>query len=205
MGKRIETLDNLSNDAAEMLQVPYIVEFTLQGTSSMLFHKWSNEDVEEKSKAAKNSKTKKTDNLEAYIYRNNKGEICLPGEYVRQAIIHAAKYRQDPRSPRKSAMDLFKAGVVSLTELSSLGSKDWDYLDKRRVVIQRSAITRSRPAFSTGWKATFQLQVLLPEYIDADFLHDVLTQAGRLVGIGDFRPTYGRFSVVKYEVLKLAA
>ena len=205
MAKKIETLENVSNDAAEMLQMPYIVEFTLQGTSSMLFHKWSNEDVEEKSKAAKNSKTKKTDNLEAYIYRDSKRNICLPGEYVRQAIIHAAKYRQDPRSPRKSAMDLFKAGVVSLTELASLGSKDWDYLDKRRVVIQRNAITRSRPAFSTGWKATFQLQVLLPEYIDSDFLQDVLTQAGRLVGIGDFRPTYGRFSVVKYEVLKLAA
>jgi hypothetical protein len=205
MAKKIETLNDVSNDAAEMLQMPYIVEFTLQGTSSMLFHKWSNEDVEEKSKAAKNSKAKKTDNLEAYVYRNSKGEICLPGEYVRQAMIHAAKYRQDPRSPRKSAMDLFKAGVVSLTELASLGSKDWDYLDKRRVVIQRSAVTRSRPAFSTGWKAKFQLQVLLPEYIDSDFLQDVLTQAGRLVGIGDFRPTYGRFSVVKYEVLKLAA
>lgn len=115
----------------------------------------------------------------------------------------AAKFRQDPRSPRKSAMDLFKAGVVTLTELASLGSKDWDYLDARRVMVQRSAVTRQRPAFNKGWSAEFELQVLVPEYIDSQMLHDVAVQAGRLVGIGDFRPTYGRFQVTSWQVAAL--
>jgi hypothetical protein len=203
MGKKKDNLSEVTNDAESSFMAPYIAEFTIKGTAALLFHRWSNEEVEAKSKAAKGSATKKTDNLESYIYQNEVGEICLPGEYVRQALIHAAKYRQDPRSPRKSAMDLFKAGVVSLTELASLGVDEWDYLDKRRVVIQRSAITRTRPAMLPGWEATFQFQVLLPEYIDSAMLQDVLVQAGRLVGVGDFRPTYGRFSVNKFEVLQL--
>lgn len=191
--------ESLSNDGAEDIFAPYVVRFTVEGTSALIFHRWSDEAVAEKAKAAKNSKAKKTDNVESYVYRDEKGEVCLPGEYVRQSMIYAAKFRQDPRSPRKSAMDLYKAGIASLTELATLGKKDWDYLDQRRVVVQRSAITRVRPAFLPGWRAEFEFQVLLPEYIIAPDFLEVLNQAGRIIGVGDFRPTYGRFQVVKFE------
>lgn len=180
---------------------PYTVLVSVQGTSDLLCHRWNCEAVDAKAAAPKGSKAKKRDDLESYIYRNENGEICLPGEYLRQAIIGAAKYRQDPRSPRKSAMDLFKAGVIVETQLASLGTKDWNYIDTRRVTVQRNGVNRSRPAFHAGWRAEFTLTVLLPEYINKEALLDVLGQAGRLVGLADFRPTYGRFAVVAFEVL----
>jgi hypothetical protein len=125
----------------------------------------------------------------------------LPGEYLRCSIINAARFRQDPRSPRKSAMDLFKAAVVSMTELADLNTKSWDYLDKRRCMVQRSGVTRERPALNPGWKATIDLMVLLGEYVSPDLLREVINDAGRLVGVGDFRPTFGRFAISKFEVL----
>jgi hypothetical protein len=157
--------------------------------------------VEAKSKAAKNSTAKKTDDIESYVYRDDRGHLSIPGEYFRQAIIHAAKFRQDPRSPRKSAMDLYKAGVLNLTLLCDLGYKDWDYLDRRRVVIQRNGVTRIRPAMKTGWNAEFDLLVNTPEYIEPHILVEVVSQAGRLVGVGDFRPTFGRFTIKTWKVL----
>lgn len=180
---------------------PYAVALTITGSSDLLFHRWNCEAVDAKAKAAKNSKSKKSDDVESYLWRNDAGELCIPGEYLRQSIIMAAKFRQDPRSPRKSAMDLFKAGVVTLTNLSSLGVRDSDYLDTRRVMVQRAGINRTRPAMRIGWKAGFELQILTPEYIDQHFLQDVIQMAGRLVGIGDFRPTFGRFNVTAFEVL----
>ena len=171
----------------------------MEGTAPLLFHAWNVEAVREKAGAAKGSKSKKEDNVESYVYRDERKHICLPGEYFRQSIIHAAKYVQDPRSPRKSAMDLFKAGLLVLTEYASLGKTDWDYLDQRRVVIQRNGVNRIRPAFHKGWRATFELQVILPEYITRDVLGAAITNAGRLVGVGDFRPTYGRFQVVTFR------
>lgn len=193
--------NQVSNDAESYFMAPYRVEVTIEGTADFLFHRWSTDDVEAKSTAAKGSKAKKTDNLESYVYRTKSGELSIPGEYLRQAIIGAAKFLQDPRSPRKSAMDLFKAGVVSLTDVASLGKKKWDYEDRRRVQIQRNGVTRTRPAMQAGWKVTFLLQVLVPEYIDSSLLNSAIAQAGRLVGIGDFRPTFGRFAVTKFEVL----
>jgi len=180
---------------------PYRFEVELTGDADMLFHRWNCEAVEAKAKAAKGSAAKKTDDVESYVYRDDTGSLCVPGEYVRQSIIGAAKYRQDPRSPRKSAQDLVKAAVISLTDLASLGVTEWDYEHRCRVQVQRSGITRVRPALKKGWKATFLFMVNLPEYVSPDFVHGLLVDAGRLVGIADFRPTYGRFRVTRFEVL----
>jgi hypothetical protein len=178
---------------------PYAVAVTVRGAADFLFHRWNAEAVDEKAKAAKNSKGKKTDDVESYVYRTEDGQLAIPGEYLRGSIINAAKFRQDPRSPRKSAMDLFKAAIVVTTPLATLGVKDWDYLDKRRVMIQRSGINRVRPAMRAGWSATFDLLVMLPEYVDQNALRETIESAGRLIGIGDFRPTFGRFGIIKFE------
>ena len=201
-----------SNDGAVgvLTAAPYTCSVTIEGTTAILFHRWSCEDVAEKAAAAKGSKMKKTDNVESYVYRDGKGVICLPGVYLLGALTDprngAAKYRQDPRSPRKSALDLYRAGVAILTELAPVTrvaggtAKTWDYLDQRRVTVQRAGITRVRPAFLAGWKATFEVMVTTPEYIEPAALNSALVDAGRLVGVGDFRPTYGRFNIVHFEV-----
>jgi len=190
-------------DASIAMQQPYRCQVTIEGTAPILFHGWNVESVEGKARAKKGSEEKKTDDVDSYVFRDEKGMLCIPGEYLRGAVVNAAKFQQDPRSPRKSAMDLYKAGIVSLTILASLGAKDWDYMDKRRVCIQKgTAVTRSRPAMNPGWKATFVLMVLLPEYIKPQTLNTMIQNAGKLIGLADFRPTFGRFNVTSFEVLE---
>jgi len=192
----------VTNGAAETiaLSLPYRVEVTIRGEADILFHRWNCEAVEAKAKAAKGSAAKKTDDIESYVYRNDEGQLCLPGEYLRQSVIGAAKFRQDPRSPRKSAQDLIKAAVVSLTPLASLGVTEWDYEHRCRVQVQRNGVTRVRPAMRAGWQASFVFMVNLPEYVSQELLLGLLTDAGRLIGVGDFRPTYGRFQVTGFQV-----
>jgi len=182
--------------------MPYRVSATITGTADLMMHRYNPEAVAAKSAAAKNSKAKKSDDVESYVYRNPDGELCVPGVAFHSAIYTAAKSRQDPRSPRKSAMDLYKAGVVVETQLASMGVSTWDYLDTRRVVVQRNAVSRVRPAMLAGWQATFFVTVITPEYIDPGQLHEVMAMAGRLIGVGDFRPTFGRFNVSNFEVLE---
>lgn len=202
MKNNLKVVSEVTNGGKKAIEdgLPYAVNVSVQGASDLLFHRWNCESVDAKSKAAKNSKAKKEDDVESYVWRDTDGELCIPGEYFRQSIIHAAKFRQDPRSPRKSAMDLFKAGIVSLTILAPLGVKEWDYLDTRRVTVQRAGINRTRPAMRVGWSAQLQFQVLTPEYIDPALFQDVLNTAGRLVGVGDFRPTYGRFFIKSFDI-----
>ena len=117
------------------------------------------------------------------------------------SLINAAKFKQDPRSPRKSAADLYKAGVISETLIASTGKKTWDYVDKRRVQVQRSGITRHRPALKPGWTAKFKFIITVPEYIGVADFEETCQTAGRLIGVGDFRPSHGRFEVISVKEL----
>jgi hypothetical protein len=110
---------------------------------------------------------------------------------------------QDPRSPRKSLADMIRAGIVPLDVIALFEPKrkEWDYEDKQRVTIQRAGITRVRPAMREGWRITFDLLVNIPEYLNESLLMSLLNNAGRLVGICDYRPTYGRFSIAGFETI----
>jgi len=193
-----------SNDGERLISIeqPYSVIVKVRGICPLIFHRWSVDAIDIKAAASKGSKAKKTDDLESYVYRDEDGFISIPGEYFRMSIVNAAKFKQDPRSPRKSAMDLFKASVFPLSDHCSLGKKDWDYVDRRRAPVQRQGITRSRPAFLTGWTVEVMLSVSTPEYISPALLHEVMTMAGRLVGVADFRPTFGRYQIDSWEVFQ---
>ena len=204
--KQVVNVDEaqVSNGAAALILTPLSVKVRIQGTQPLLFHAWNNEAIAEKAAAKKGSETKKTDDLESYVYRNEKKQICLPSRYIIRAIVEAGRNFQDPRSSRKTAKDLVQGALMSDEILSPVlvggkPVKDWDYLDKQRVCIMRSAITRTRPAFNKGWEAEFTLISQIPEHVNENFLRTLINNAGQLIGVGDFRPTYGRFQVVSWE------
>lgn len=205
--RKVKELSGVGNDAQESveMEIPFTVEVSLKGTTPFLFHRWSNEAVAAQQAAKKNSIVKKSDNVESYVFRNENKALCVPAEYVRMSLINSAKYDQHPQKPRASAFDLFKAGIVCSPELCELNDGEvyeWDFLDQRRVVIQRSSITRSRPAMKTGWEIDLEITSLLPDLIDFNFLNKTLIRAGQLIGVGDFRPSFGRFTVTKFKLKK---
>jgi hypothetical protein len=196
---------DVTNDAAFALnfEAPYTVSLTLKGVCSLLYHRYSGESVEAKAKAKKGSAAKKEDDVESYVYRAEDGALAIPGKWLYGAVTNkktgAAKFRQDPRSPRKSALDLYTAGFIVTTHMASIGAVDWDFLHREGVVVNQSRIMRTRPALLAGWEATLEAMVLLPEYISPADVHDVVSQAGKLCGFGDYRPTYGRFQIIAFD------
>lgn len=183
---------------------PYVARVQIIGVAPILLHAWNVESVEAKGKAAKGSKAKKEDDLESYVYRTTDGFLGVAGKNLHGAIVEAARYHQDPRSPRKSLRDLCKAAIIPLTIVAPFEpkTKTWDYEDRQRVVIQRSAITRTRPAMKEGWKLTIDLQITLPEYVPQEKLAHLIVDAGRLSGLCDYRPTYGRFTLGNLSVVE---
>lgn len=199
-----QSLAPVSNGAQTIIKSfePYVARITVQGTAPILFHNYNAESVAEKGRAAKGSSAKKTDDLESYVYRVSDGDhrLGIPGANFCAALAVAAKSMQDPRSPRKSMLDLVKAAVIPLDEVAPFEPdiEEWDYVDTRRCVVQRNAIPRQRPALHKGWRVTFAVAVQAAEYIPEDILHGLSVRAGMFQALGDFRPTYGRFSVVNF-------
>lgn len=186
-----------------------IVQVTLEGVSKILFHRYDCASVEAKGKAGKGSAAKKSDDTESYVYRNEKGHLAVPAENLHACLEVSAKSYQDPRSPRKSARDLFKAGILVLPALLAFRRPDgsalptWDFLDTRRCLVQQSAISRTRPGLEAGWRLEAEIHILAADLINLPLLRKVLHNAGATVGLCDFRPRFGRFQVSRAEIVAL--
>lgn len=183
------------------LELPYSVAVVVEGVAPLLCHRYDCAEVEAKARAAKGSATKKTDNLESYVYRvPETNEIGIPGRNLKACLVDAARSTQDPRSPRKSARDLVRASIFVTPEVASLGKNTWDFEDKQGVIVQRGRVTRIRPGFAKGWRLSFAVNVVQPAYVPPELLENVVKTAGAFVGLGDFRPDYGRFTIRSFEV-----
>lgn len=189
--------------------VQMIVGVTIEGVSKMLFHRYDTVSVETKGRAGKGTAQKKADDVESYVYRDGDGCLAIPAENLHACLVNSARSFQDPRSPRKSAMDLLKAGILVLPDLLPILNakgkriKTWDFLDTRRALVQRNAVSRTRPGLEAGWRLDADVHILLPGLVAVPFLRQIIANGGATVGLCDFRPRFGRFQVVRAEAITL--
>lgn len=137
------------------------------------------------------------------IYYDEKIGVYIPGENLDATIVNGAKRQrkgadvergvmtledkvplsyEGPRSPER----LFDGGFADIRGVSSQGSKGG------------SRVMRCRPIFTT-WGCTFTLG-FDPLVINPDDLRRCVEDAGRLIGLCDHRPRFGKFQVDAWEV-----
>ena len=73
-------------------------------------------------------------------------------------------------------------------------SKDPAYTLRKGVKVQLSRIIRIRPMIPTGWSAQFTVE-FDESIVNSASVLTALQEAGSLVGLGDWRPKFGRFTV----------
>lgn len=191
----------------------YTVSVQVEGISPLLQHKYPLPDFENLSKGGKQKtgEVNYSEEWRQYLYANADGEVYQPALHFDGAMVKAAAGYKIQGARGKTYKDLFKGNVFCSPDEILYGIKtpntldaDADkplYLDVRPVVVQRARVVRIRPAFKPGWKLDFEITVL-DDQVPANVVNEVLSLAGRTVGIGDFRPRFGRFMVTRFEVQK---
>lgn len=190
----------------------YTVDVTVVGVAPLIQNRYPMPDFGSAGKGGKKvtGSPDYTQEWRTKFYADSEGRIYQPAEHFDGAIKKAAVNFKVTGKRGKTYKDLVSASVFvtpdfiyhdGLTvpeELDTDGDKPI-YVDYRPVVVQRARVARARPAFKPGWKLNFELQVIDDE-MPADILQDILTLAGKTVGIGDYRPRFGRFTLEKFEV-----
>lgn len=187
------------------------VSVEIEGTSPILFHRYDVAAVERKANAPKGSMERRTDDVQSYLYRDEDGHLVLPGLNIKRCLVLAGQFFGDPRSSgrRKQAGDLFRSTLLLAPDMPRFLAggqpiREPDFLDRRRVVnpgsASRVAVARIRPGLQAGWRLAFTVVSLSPEYVYASLIRDVVVTARRFIGLGDFRPDFGRFQVVHADV-----
>jgi hypothetical protein len=123
------------------------------------------------------------------------GRPCIPAEAIEGALVDAAETRRRG----KIAAAGFICNGPALLEYEGPTSPEelwWDERFRLRTsakVNRGSRTMRTRPRFPE-WKVTFEAECV-PGLIEEDEVVELFKIAGLRIGIGDWRPKYGRFSV----------
>lgn len=188
----------------------YSVDVTIKGDAPLLQHRFPVPDLASMTKGGTKQTGARdyTQEWRDHLYVS-KSQVYQPATHIEGALVKSAVNFKITGKRGKTYKDLFRAAVFVSPEEILHGVDEPDeldtdadkrlYLDMRPVVVQRARIVRIRPAFSTGWELDFSIEVIDDE-ISSTLLQDVLTLAGKTVGIGDFRPKFGRFSVIGFKV-----
>lgn len=191
----------------------YTVNVKVEGIAPLMQHRYPLPDFENMSKGGKRATGEKdyTQEWRQYLYVNGDKEVYQPAVHFDGCLTKASAGFKIQGQRGKTYSQLFKGNVFCSPDEILHGIKEPEnldtdgdkclYLDIRPVVVQRARVARIRPCFKPGWKLSFEIQVL-DDQIPSNVVNEVLQLAGRTVGIGDFRPRFGRFMVTGFEVQK---
>ena len=146
----------------------------------------------------KTSKFDMVKSAEKLAYKTPKGELYIPAEAIKGCLIGAASYK---KIGKYAAKPIIAGGVHIQPRQVGLGVKKYE-LDIRTVVIQRARVVKARPMVE-NWKCSLEL-VYDEELINnTEIIKSLLEEAGKRVGLLDFRPqktgSFGMFEVTKWE------
>lgn len=117
----------------------------------------------------------------------------IPGDNIFRALIDAGRKRKLGKKVIEAIFVTSNVNPVAYkgprtpAELWSDGN--FTLRSSAKVGMQR--VNRTRPQF-TGWLTSARLY-LDTDILDLDDLRDIVEIAGKLIGLGDWRPRYGRF------------
>lgn len=188
-----------------------MLRFTIRGLTPFLSHNGQMADPQnEWTRALKTAtlKKKKTDRdydeiarieFMGGLYVNDKGEPCMPGENIEAMILAEAGRNKMKRE--------VKAGVISdglfpiIYDGPRNAEKLWlrrkDFAFSKTIRNQMSRVVRTRPIFRE-WSLVFDVEVI-EEVINRSRVEEFVRAAGGVIGLGDWRPKFGRFELESVE------
>lgn len=134
------------------------------------------------------------------LHRDDNGAY-IPAAMFKQSILGGAK-AGSVKNGRASFATLFEAVLFAQGHLY-LGKETYDQVFEhwgRRPPRTGGSIIIRYPWFDVGWKAAFTLVLTQGDKHTAEAVRQSLDAAGLLVGLGSWRPEYGRFLVTEFAV-----
>ena len=144
------------------------------------------------------------------LYVNNEGRPSIPSRVI-EAMIAKGAARSKEGKTALSGMFVETDGRLSFAGDSLSVDELCASADHRLTVgvrVGMSRVMRTRPIFN-DWNVTFEVSASTEVVTDSASLHRWVSDAGAFIGLCDYRPRYGRFSVTSFveitEQLKSAA
>lgn len=190
------------------------VVVTVEGIAPLLQNKYdvAAQSIVKNTKAAKKADVTPREVAEKAANKLDDGSLYIPTAAFARAIRDAGSQHKLTTS-RKSVKAVVPAAILMLEEVALLHApgnqkkqiKTFE-VDSRRVVnpTTRGAMPCHRPRIEK-WATTFHIRINTG-ILEPKMIHQLLTEAGMTLGVGDFRPErggpFGMFRVTSWDERK---
>lgn len=192
------------------------IHVTIEGTTPLLMNRFTDAAAQQlaggTSTVMVGNKGTPREQAEKKLYVDEHGILHLPGTNIFRALIDAGIFHKAGRSKITTQKSSLVPAAVALVELTCPikgpdGDPKWE-VDSRSVVIPSTGgrVMCHRPRVD-AWRVSFTLEIDTSMFT-AQLVRQLLDDAGKRIGLGDFRPArkgpFGRFVVVKWQSEKAA-
>lgn len=174
------------------------INVTIKGIAPLLQNRFPEaEQFEDKTR--KRAGMPEEMDVEKRLYKFPDGTIYQPAEHILGAMIKASTNFLIVGKRKKSYRELVESSIFIEPECIPHKIQKW-VVDKRSVVnpATKGRQIRLRPRFDE-WELDFKI-ITYEKQLPFEVIKQILDYAGTHIGIGDFRPRFGRFIVTKFEL-----
>lgn len=179
-----------------------IIKVKIQGTTPLLMNRFRDVQIEGKSKKVTGARSES--DIEDKLYIQD-GKVCLPSVYLKNCISEAAKQFKIVGKGKSTYSKLVASTVDVSPFMIELDADKYEIFRISAVnPMTKGRMMTERPKFEK-WSAEFEI-ILNDEAVPMGVMNEILIQAGKYVGIGDWRPEkkgmFGKFMITSFKVKK---
>lgn len=137
------------------------------------------------------------------LHMNGKGAVLL-SDMFKESLVEGSKFA-GLKIGKRSLYPILKAVVFVESDLPfGVGKCDYIHEHQGRVPPRTGALTIiRRPAFKAGRTLPFSLLVA-EDIVEPDQIKIAVQHGGTFIGVGSWRPRFGRYQLVDWKVEKTA-
>lgn len=183
------------------------VRLEIKGTAPLLLHniRLANplDPIAKAMKAISSKRTKTDDDYEQMARFEFEGGLYvspvlgpfLPGANIEKSIVEGARVTKQGKQVERGLFVLDnEVPIIYQGPRTAEGLwADENFRSVMAVKVGQARVMRTRPMFRS-WALDVDAEVD-PGLLSVEQVQDLATQAGAMVGLGDYRPRYGRFEV----------
>ena len=176
---------------------------TIEGTSPLLMNRPSQLDIGEKAKTSKRETETPKEIASNKLYRDAEENIYLPATWFQGAIVEAGKQKKMMgKGSSKATYSKVAGSSVEINPFEIILESDWKVFSILAVnPTTKGRNVLHRPQFDK-WKVNLQV-TFDEEQIEVPVMKELFDIAGRVVGVGDWRPAkkgrFGKFQVTSWK------
>jgi hypothetical protein len=137
------------------------------------------------------------------MYVDEKDQPCWPSDNIESMIIKAAAKQRKGTDAKAGVFVDGHAPIIYEGPKTPKGLWSYKKMENNPFVLRslvsvnRSRVVRTRPIFR-DWSLKFDVHYLTDMFDKEQVIH-IIETAGRVIGLSDWRPKYGRFQLVDVE------